>query len=152
MEPDTGHGQAGRIPLILIDDRPRDVAAWVVKQLPYPFVIPGDFAAFGTGRQDGTIIGGFLLHSHRVPGDLEVMAAGIGRGWITRRLLRRVAGFVFEELGCHRATAVVSKRHKAARRMASGAGWREEGCLRHAMPDCSDAIVYGMLKRECRWI
>lgn len=134
--------------MILAND-PHAVAEYVIPRLPYQWELKGDFAAFGSVRND-RIVGGVLFHSYRAPGDMEVMMAG-EPGWLTRAMLRTMFDFAFNKMGCIRVTAVTSKKNRKARALER-MGWVMEGKLRKAMPDGSDAIVYGMLRRECQWI
>lgn len=134
---------------MILSNDPHTVADYVIQRLPHGFELKGDFAAFGQLR-DGQLIGGVLFHSFRVPGDMEVMMAG-EPGWIDRPILRTMFDFAFNRMNCIRLTAVTSKKNGKARALER-MGWVMEGKLRKAMPDKTDAIIYGMLRRECRWL
>lgn len=70
---------------------------------------------------------------------------------LTRRFLRAVFYYPFLQLQVRRVTALINSRNRASRKLVEKAGFVKEGRLRDAAVD-DDVIVYGMLKRECRWI
>ncbi len=72
-------------------------------------------------------------------------------GRLTRRVLKDMAEYVFETNGCRRAT-VRCRAFSHAARMAERAGFVREGRIRQGYPDREDALIYGMLASECRWL
>lgn len=70
---------------------------------------------------------------------------------VTRSVLRTVFSYPFFQLGCKRVTTVAAKKHKKARALNKGLGFREEGTMRKAL-GIDDAVVYGMMFGECKWI
>ena len=73
-----------------------------------------------------------------------------GRGCWTPAVVRRLLGYVWGELGCHRMTARTHPGNTAARRALKAMGFKVEGTAREWFQDGSDAILYGCLARECR--
>jgi len=100
--------------------------------------------------KDGAILGAVAYHNYRVT-DIEMVAAG-KPGWLTRTTLRAYFAYPFLQLGCRRVTAVCHRKNKHARKFVEKLGWRLEGVHREAMADGHDAISYGMLAKDCRWI
>lgn len=79
--------------------------------------------------------------------DVEVSLVSDGR--LRRDFIRRVFAFVFDELGCTRCTCRVAESnawHEELPRL----GFVLEGRLRESFAD-GDMLIYGMLKRECRF-
>ena len=60
---------------------------------------------------------------------------------------RFVARYVFEQLDCHRCTAVTARHNEAARKALRQLGFKIEGYMREHFPD-DDAVVYGLLRSE----
>jgi hypothetical protein len=62
---------------------------------------------------------------------------------------RFVARYVFEQLGCHRCTAITARHNAPARKALRQLGFRIEGFLREHFPD-DDGVIYGLLRAEQR--
>lgn len=77
--------------------------------------------------------------------------AGEGH-WLSRTALRVFFYFPFVELDLRRITTLVARKNRKARTLNEKLGFVQEGCLRHAVPNGDHFIVYGMLKKECRWL
>lgn len=73
-----------------------------------------------------------------------------GRAALSRLCLRVNADLVFNQLGCRRLTALTELTGPMSR-MMNRLGFTYEGRLRCYYKDDRDAIVWGMLKEECRW-
>ena len=102
----------------------------------------------------GTIIGAVAYHNYRQI-DIEMVCAGESAGlsgWLNPETLRAYFGYPFVQLGCRRVTAVCHRKNKRARKFVQALGWKMEGVHREAMADGGDAISYGMLRQNCKWI
>jgi hypothetical protein len=62
---------------------------------------------------------------------------------------RVIAKYVFEQLDCHRCTAITARHNASARKALRQLGFKIEGFLREHFPD-DDAVVYGLLRSEQR--
>lgn len=76
--------------------------------------------------------------------------------WASRATFRTLARIVFKDWGLARLTMIVSadnvaalKMHRKSGRFAIGG--KEEGRMRDLFADGVDGIVFGLLKKECRW-
>jgi RimJ/RimL family protein N-acetyltransferase len=74
-----------------------------------------------------------------------------GSMWMTRQLARAVSTYVFVTGGLARVTCHIPESNTEARRFAEQLGMQIEGRQREGAPD-GDVIVYGLLRRECRWV
>lgn len=108
------------------------------------------FDAIGFLDQDEKLQGGVIYHHYRGY-DIEALAAGEGQ-WLTPLKTRAIFLYPFTQLGCRRMTTYVARKNKRSRRFVERLGFRLEGTMRQYMPDGKDAMVYGMLASECRWI
>lgn len=113
----------------------------LVGQMPFEVL-----AAVGS---DGRLLGGVLYVSFRRT-DIETHWAG-ETGWLSRAHLRGFFSYPFDQLGVRRVTGIIHRKNKTARKIAEKIGFKLEGVCRHAFEN-GDAMIYGMLKPECRWI
>ena len=74
-----------------------------------------------------------------------------GKRWLNRDFLFAMFDYPFNQLGVNRITGLVAKKNKEARRFDEHLGFKYEGNMRHALAD-DDMLIYGMLKRECKWL
>ena len=72
-------------------------------------------------------------------------------GGINRQVIRYVANYVFNTSKCRRLTVRTKKRNKRILKLAPRYGFKYECLAKHYFPD-DDAVVFRMLKDECRWI
>jgi|TARA_R110001606_G_scaffold172659_1_gene318847 RimJ/RimL family protein N-acetyltransferase len=135
---------------IVPDDTGR-VAGWVAEQLEFD----GGFGPhFAVGIRDGeTPIAGIVYH-HMTDRDTQVSMAAISPKWCRRGTLQYLFRAPFQHLGKTRMTAITAKRNKRARKLLSGLGFREEGRAEKYFDDSrnGDAIIYGILRNNCKWI
>lgn len=64
------------------------------------------------------------------------------------RALARIYGYVFNQLGIERITAMIEIRNKPSVKLAEGFGFVREGVKRRAAPDGGHVGVYGLLKKD----
>lgn len=136
-----------RVGSILIGDD-RNVAALVASHIPA--LALDKFVALGVVRRN-QLVGGVVYHNFRGC-DVEVVAAFEDPGWALPGTLRALFAYPFETLRCARVTAIVARKNRRARRLCEGFGFRLEGVARKALDGKEDAMIYGMLRAECRWL
>lgn len=81
-----------------------------------------------------------------------VRADRAGRGYATEAV-RALLEWGFRHLGLHRVTAFADAANAASRRVLEKAGFREEGVVRHRVPQDGgwrDHVMYGLLEDEVR--
>jgi RimJ/RimL family protein N-acetyltransferase len=100
---------------------------------------------------DGSIAG-VVLYGGFTGDNCEISIASDQSGhWMTREFIRLTFGYPFLQLKLRRITGMVNVNNKAALNFNHRMGFIVEGCLRKWFGD-DDAIVFGMLREECRWI
>lgn len=72
-------------------------------------------------------------------------------GGLSREFIRAVFRYVFDDLGCRRVTGRVDAALEWAKQLPR-LGFVEEGRLREGAVGGGDTIIFGMLRRECRWL
>lgn len=108
----------------------------------------------GIGIIRGTqLVGGVIYHNWReLDGDIEVSVAFDDPRWCLPQTLRVLFTYPFVTLNCERMTAIIARKNKRSRRLTEGLGFRLEGTVRRAIGRKSDAMLYGMLRSECRFL
>jgi RimJ/RimL family protein N-acetyltransferase len=140
----------------LLYDAHELVSAFVAERIPHmqgqPF---GKNVAIGVIRKD-RLVGGVVFHTMRVfdgkPVSIEMSGASDDPTWLWPATLRRLFAYPFIQLGCVRMTAVTGRKNKRARRVIEGIGFRLEGVVRKGIDGKEDAMIYGQLREECRFI
>ena len=110
-----------------------------------------DAAAIGV-RSDEGLHGVVVFDSFTTTGCWVSVVSDGGRKWITRELIIRVFAYPFIQLDYPRLNSFVSVNNADAIRFNEHFGFQREGVLREAGEKGEDLIVYGMLRRECRWL
>ena len=122
------------------------VAHWMMEKTGQTIFPP--YTAFAALAPDGQIAGAVLFNDH-LEGSVEVSIVAPGR--VSRALLRVSAQYAFGDLGVNRVAARTRASNLRASSFIERVGFRREGVLRAFYADGEDALLYGMLKAECRW-
>jgi hypothetical protein len=129
--------------MIVVEDAA--VVAWMERRLGVTLAPP--LIARGFLTDDGRPLAAVVFNCYtRSDIELTVVAERVTRG-----VLRYVAAYVFRQLGCRRATVRTRRRNRRAQKMALRCGFRFESVAKHYFPD-DDAVVFRMLRDECRWL
>lgn len=132
---------------MIVIGRDREIAEWVGQRLKTNFV---EFRAIGLAYR-GKLIAGVVYHNYRPPKNIEMSIASDSPRWATRSSLNVFFSYPFQQLGCSRVTAITDAGATHTRNFLERLGFVQEGLLRDGNPE-DDAVIYGLLKRECRWI
>lgn len=101
--------------------------------------------------EGGELVGGTVL-SHLTPFDGHVSVVLDSPRVLTPATLDELFSVPFVAMGLKRLTVLVDPKDRASRKLAEGLGWKLEGKMRKGLDGERDALVYGMLADECRWI
>lgn len=122
---------------------------WAARKMKYVQTW-GDFQAIGL--IDETQILAVVIYNEFYGNGCAIHIAAVpGKRWMTRELLRAAFEYPFVQLGYKRLTGYVPAKNFAAQRLDEHLGFKREGLLREFLYD-DDVIVYGLLKRECRFL
>ena len=138
-----------------------------------PITIAGEFAVAWTANQlgkeradfgaaegigvhlDGTILAG-VIYNNWIPeeggGSICASIAATSPKWCTRNVLARLMAYPFLQLGCHRLWVMQSRKNKKARNFVERLGFKFEGVARKGWDVRTDAMIFSMLRSECRYI
>lgn len=101
-------------------------------------------------RHDGELIAG-VVYNHFVWPSIEASIASTTPAWCSRRNLRVIFSYPFEQLDCRRLGATTEAGNTHARAFLKRLGFREEGVARDLLPN-GDAVIFGMRRSECLWL
>lgn len=109
--------------------------------------------AVSIGRRVGADIRGVAVFDTFGSSDCMLHLASDGKpGWMTRDFIRLVMTYPFIQCRFARITSEVSSLNIASLKLTRHFGWVEEGRRRNAGQDGEDTVLFGMLRRECRWL
>lgn len=126
-----------------------DIGQWVCTRLGYTFD-PRCMLATGTCNGD-EILGGFLITNFRKGLSVHMHAAGIAHEWITRDLLARTFGYVFNGLEVRRVLAMVEATNEAGIEFVKRIGCHYVATIPDGGRD-GDLVVLSMTKDQCRFL
>jgi len=96
----------------------------------------------------GNFAGAFLINMYRGFDCYVSCASETPMAW-RPHVRRAIADYVFGQLGCVRATAVVRKNNRTVRKVLEHLGFVQEGRLRRGYDGVKDALIYGILAGDC---
>lgn len=113
---------------------------------------PGRYTALMLVDSNMDMQGAFTFYNYR-NFDVEVMGA-IEPGVVAFRphICRALADYVFNQLGCVRVTASTTKLNSKARKFLKHAGFELEGRLKRGYDGKHNALIYGLLAENCRYL
>lgn len=127
------------------------VAQWVADKFPH-------LEGFGQGRavgwvtDDGRLIGGLVLCPRGGCFDAELSIYFEKECRPTRAQLRALFTLAFDQWGLTRLTCLIAKKNRRARDFVERIGFVREGTMRLGFDGYQHAIVYGMLRKDCKWV
>jgi len=130
-------------------DRPGEMVAWAEDRIGFAF--HDEARAIGL-EQDGALVAVTLFDRFSSSGCNMHVVALPDRPWLTRGYARHVAAYPFIQCGFRRVTLLIAADNARAIRFAEHFGCTLEGRLREAAHNGRDELVYGLLRRECRWL
>ena len=134
------------------------VAGWVADRIdnvdgPEDF---GPCQAIGFLKNREPVAGVVYYKQHRLSDNASDIFAAIAAepqsGWANRSVLNLMFAYPFLQLDCARITVVVAEGNERSAKLAKKLGFRREGVLRRGWNGKTNALVFGMLKSECKWI
>jgi len=134
--------------LILVAGQDKAICRWVGDRLGID-----DFGACKTmGFIDhGVLVAGVVFNNYRHP-NIEASIATSTPRWCNRGILSAIFHYPFIQAGCTRVTATTEATNQPARAFLCRLGFQQEGVIRQALPGGADAVIYGLLRDECRWL
>ena len=123
------------------------VARWAGERLGCRFVPP--FEAVGILNRHGQRIGAAILNDHA---DRNIELTCYGPGAFSRGVCVWLAQYCFIQNDCLRVTTRTAASNLYVRRLLERYGWVKEGTLRDWYDSGDDAIHYGLLRDDCKFL
>jgi RimJ/RimL family protein N-acetyltransferase len=133
--------------LTAIFDREK-VGEWVKERIKCVDTWGNEYKAIGWERNGQLVCG--VVYNHYSGNDIAMHVAGRGV-WAKPEALKVFFAYPFEQLQCQRVTAYVASKNAKCLTLVDRLGFFPEGRLREGLPD-DDLLIFGMLRRECRWL
>lgn len=112
---------------------------------------PGTYSAMMVVNDDKDFVAGVVFSNFRGT-DVEVSCAGETPAAWRPHVCRAIFQYVFDQLGCVRCTSITVKGNKRARDFLTRLGFQLEGNVRLGYDGRRDALIYGLLRSECRFL
>lgn len=127
------------------------VGRWVCREVGKLWV-PGNGKALGWQDSSGDIVAGVTFTNFDGRTVWLDCAALPKSRWLDRRGLFVIFNYVFEQLGCVRASAMIPEDNIESRKLVEQAGFEQEASLKNAAPGGKQMLVYTLFKEDCRWL
>ena len=125
------------------------IIKWVQERIPHVSSDGfGPATAIGI-MKEGYLIAGIVYHRYQ-KFDIEMSMASIDPSWATRKILRTMFQYPFQQLGCSRVTATTPKNYKHVRTFLERLNFKLEGVIRKGYGS-EDACIYGLLREELKF-
>jgi hypothetical protein len=111
----------------------------------------GMYQAFAVVNEHNDFVAGTVISNFRGT-DCEVSCVSETPAAWRPAVLRVIFKYIFEQLGCVRCTAITTKRNKRAREFLKALGFELEGNIRRGYDGKIDALIYGLLAADCRFL
>lgn len=122
---------------------------WVMANSHY---FNAGFAKAIAVEDKGELIAGVVFHNFKNNNITLSIASKPEKHWSSHEFLKHIFRYVFDVCKCNRATAQVSSDNTKSIRYVEHLGFVREGAMREAGLNGQDILIYGMLRKECRFI
>lgn len=133
----------------IVWDQPERVMRFVAERVGERWM--KDYSAIGLERE-GEMIAGVLFEQHNGPNVMMHVASDGSRRWMTPAYMAACFKYPFLCLKVNRITGLVRADNLDAQRFDEALGFVREGVLRQGAADGTDLFLYGMLRRDCRYL
>lgn len=136
---------------LIVYGRRDELVEWAEERIP-GCKFRDDAQTIGLAAPDGAIIAATVFDTFSTSSCFVSVAADTSRNWLTRAYLYHCFAYPFIQCDFRRITCVISEHNAASLKFTRACGWVEEGVNREGGPEGEDLIIFGMLRRECRWL
>jgi RimJ/RimL family protein N-acetyltransferase len=126
------------------------VVEWVAKRT-------NEFGNFGASQgigwqRDGVLVAGVVYADWNGPNVVCHIASDGSRQWATRKYLRTIFDYPFNQLKVKRITVCIGEGNSNSRKFVEHLGFSLETTLGPDSHPTGRLFVYRMYRQECRWI
>lgn len=133
----------------------KEVSEWAAAQFKQPKDYFDPCTAIGIVEKDkiiAAVIYNNQKESQGVPFMLEMTIASVDKRWATRHNLNALFSYPFTQLNLRRVNTQCDSTDEGLIMFNKRLGFVEEGRHRSAFPSGVDAISFGMMKEDCKWL
>lgn len=102
--------------------------------------------------RSGQILGGVVFSDYRPNDSAWISIYTTDKHWCTAKCLKQIFGIGFDALHCRRLNALIRADNQNSISLSERCGFVREGKMRSYFADGVDALVFGMLRNECKFI
>lgn len=134
----------------------KEIADWVSVGLGGKIGMFNPCAALGV-LSKGNLSAGIVFNNYQETIDgcplmIEMTIFSVDKSWCTRHNLRKIFAYPFAQLKLERVQAVCSAHNEGVIMFLKRLGFKHEGTHPMAYWDGGDALSFGMLKPQCKWL
>jgi len=116
----------------------------------------GNSKALGVMRGD-MLVAGVVYNNYQETNDgkpllIEMTIFSVDKKWCSRHNLKQLFSYPFAQLKLERVQAICSARDEGVIMFLKKLGFTHEGKHPKAYMDGGDAMSFGMLKNQCKWL
>lgn len=126
------------------------VGKYVMEKTDATFT-PGMYQAFMVVNDNQDFVAGVVISNFR-KWDCDISCVSETPAAWRPHVCRAIFKYVFDQLGCVRCTSITSKANRKARSFLESLGFQLEGNARLGYDGRRDAMIYGLLRSECRFL
>jgi RimJ/RimL family protein N-acetyltransferase len=132
-------------------DKTGMVGQYMMEKIPGFKLEDGMFTAFAFLSDKNEFVGACTVSNFRQT-DCEIACAAETPTVFRPHIMRAVFTYIFEQLKCVRCTSITTKTNKRARDFLTALGFELEGNIRLGYDGRRDALIYGLLASDCRFL
>ena len=139
---------------VIIEQSPI-VSAYVAKKVGVKVEKFGEHYSLGVANNTRPVAGVVFncFRNGEFGNDVSVTIAGETRiPWARPAVLRALFGYPFLAWDCARITAIIKEGNEPSISFCKSLGFRKEGVVRRGWDGKTNALVFGLLKHECRYV
>lgn len=109
----------------------------------------------GVVDDKGKALAGVVFNRYRkmkYGNDVCVNIVVTDKRWAQRWVIRYLFDYAFNKAGCTRMTAVIREGNEKSVRLCTKLGFKKHGVIPRGFNGKSNALVFGMLKEQCKWL
>lgn len=134
-----------------LNDIQKGMVAEYMRQRTGAVFTHGEFQAFAFMSDSGVFQGGAVLNNYRGH-DVEISTAAETPMAYRHKVIGAVFQYAFVQLKCVRMTAITTKKNARARAFLESLGFELEGKVRRGYDGRRDALIYGLMAQDCRFL
>lgn len=136
------------------DDKTAQVGQYMMDNIRGLRLNEGSYAGFAFIADNGSFAGGAIVTNFRTGeygNDCELLCAVETSMVFRQHVLRAVFTYIFDQAKCVRVTSICTKRNRRSRALLERLGFELEGNVRLGYDGKRDALIYGLLAKDCRY-